>query len=69
MIMTGESRIIGRKTCPTVISSITNLTWNDLVSKLGLHGERPTAKRLNLSFIYRSLSYRTVNNLLPIYKR
>jgi hypothetical protein len=40
MILTGESEILKRKTCPTVTLSTTNPTWIGLGSRLGLQSER-----------------------------
>jgi len=45
MILTGENRSAGRKTCHSATLSTINLIWTDLVSKLGHRGERPTTDR------------------------
>ena len=40
MIMTGETRRTGRKTCPTVILSTTNPIWTGLGSNPTLRSDR-----------------------------
>jgi hypothetical protein len=45
MILTGENRSAGRKTCYSAILSTINIIWSDLGSNLGNRGERPTTDR------------------------
>jgi len=39
--MTGETQIIGNKTCPSATLSTTKLTWIDLEWNPALRGEKP----------------------------
>ena len=45
MILTGENRSAGRKTCNSGTLYTTNLIWTDLGSKLGHRSERQTNNR------------------------
>jgi hypothetical protein len=47
MILTGENRKNGRKTCPNATLSIINPTGTDLVASPGLRGEKPATNRLS----------------------
>ena len=50
--MDKESRSGGRKSCPSVILSTTNLTCNGLVKKRGLRSERPAINLLGSGAAY-----------------
>jgi len=41
-----KGEVLGKKTCPSASLSNTNLTWNGLESKRGVHGEKPTTNVL-----------------------
>jgi hypothetical protein len=47
MILTGENRSTGRKTCAIATLSTTNPTWTDMGSNPGLRGERLPTDRLS----------------------
>ena len=71
MILTGENRSTGRKTCPSATLSTTNLTSTELGLNPGLSDYRPATNRLShdtalkqefhLNNIYKFSSYLTVN--------
>jgi hypothetical protein len=46
MKMTGENRMIRRKTCPSVTLFTTNPIWTALGPNSGLRGEKPVSNRL-----------------------
>jgi hypothetical protein len=54
MILTGENRRTGRKTCPTATLSATNLTWTGVGSNVGLCDETPETYRLSHGMVYPS---------------
>jgi hypothetical protein len=47
MILTGENRRTGRKTCPSATLSTTNPTWIDPGENTGLRCERPATNDLS----------------------
>jgi hypothetical protein len=47
MILTGESEVLGGKTCPSATLSTIDPTWIDSGSNPGLRGERPATNRLS----------------------
>jgi hypothetical protein len=47
MILTAGKRGTRRETCHSATLSTTDLTWSDLGSNTGLHGERLMTKRLS----------------------
>jgi hypothetical protein len=47
MKLTGETEVLGGKTCPSATFSTTNPTWTDPGSKPGLRGGRPATNRLS----------------------
>jgi hypothetical protein len=47
MKLTGETEVLGGKTCPSATLSTTNPTWTDLGSNRGLRSGRPAANRLS----------------------
>ena len=53
MIMAGESRSTGRKTCPTATLSTKNLTWPDLESQADLQRDSLVTKHLSHGTAYK----------------
>ena len=51
MILKGENRSTGTKTCPNTTLSTTNLTWTDVGLNPGLRGERPGTDRLSHLYV------------------
>jgi hypothetical protein len=49
MKLTGETEVLGGKTCPSAALSTTNPTWTDLGLKTVLRCERPATNRLSHS--------------------
>ena len=66
-----QTEILGWKTCPSVTSYTTYLTWTGLGSKPRLRGSRPATTRLSLdmNYIQRLGLYRAVNTLRLGYKK
>jgi hypothetical protein len=50
MILRVDNRSTRRKMCPSSALPTTNLTWTNLISNQGLHGEGPAANRLIQAF-------------------
>jgi hypothetical protein len=49
----GKTETLGKKEpCPSATLSTTNLTWTDLESKAGHHGERSATNRLTHGTAY-----------------
>jgi hypothetical protein len=63
IILTGENRRNGRKTCPSATLSTTNPTWNGPGANPGLRGEGPANNRLS----YGMASIKTTKRLTHTY--
>jgi hypothetical protein len=66
MILTGENRSTGRKTCPNATSSTTNLTWTDLALNAYLHVARPV--NTLMSHVTACVYYH-MNNIMSLFNK
>jgi hypothetical protein len=72
MKLTGETEVLGGKTCPSTTLSTINPTWTNPGSNTCLRGERPATNRLShgtgynrvMDYFYRILYNRILLNFL-----